>query len=110
MADKTTTNFPKMGPYPSQAEFYSLRGTPSPNTTQVKKGHSKGGMLEAATARPRRGIQERLGAKLAPQATLYTPNAAEAAATQRNVVTVPSRVGSRDFYDRRMYGQTGAAG
>jgi len=69
------------------------------------RGGSKGGMLEGATASHKANVQERLGAKLAPQATLYAPNAAEASATQRNVVTVPSAIGNRDFYLRRQYGQ-----
>lgn len=69
------------------------------------KNDSKGGMLEAATASHRAGIQERLGFKGAPQTTLYAQNAAEAGLTQRNVVTVPSAIGNRDFYLRRQYGQ-----
>jgi hypothetical protein len=63
----------------------------------VKKGYSKGGMLEAATASPRRQIQESMGAQLHPTATLYTANAAEASQVMRNVKIVPATTGYRDF-------------
>src|SRR4051794_16746242 len=69
----------------------------------VPKKGGVGGMLEAATATHRRGIQERMGAQFAPTAVLYKQNAAEASATQRNVRIVPSAVGNRDFYLRRQY-------
>lgn len=71
----------------------------------VRKKNSKGGALESATASHRAGIQEKLGAQLHPTATLYKQNAAEASATQRNVRTVPSAVGNRDFWYKRAYGQ-----
>lgn len=80
-------------------------GAPSKNTKSVpKKTQGRGASPTGAKAN-RQGVQERLGAKLAPQATLYAQNAAEASATQRNVVTVQSAIGNRDFYLRRQYGQ-----
>jgi hypothetical protein len=48
---------------------------------------------------------ERNGASLRPTAILYQANAAESGVVQRNVVTVPSAVGNRDFYLRRQYRQ-----
>lgn len=71
----------------------------------VKKNNAKGGFLESATAKHRAGILERNGASLRPTATLYAANAASAGDVQRNVVTVPSAIGNRDFYQRRKYGQ-----
>jgi hypothetical protein len=71
----------------------------------AKKNQAKGGFLEAATAKHRPNIMERNGASLHPGAVLYQANAAEAGLMQRNVVTVPSAVGNRDFYLRRQYNQ-----
>jgi hypothetical protein len=70
-----------------------------------KKNQSKGGFLESATASHRPNIMERNGASLRPTAILYQANAAESGVVQRNVVTVPSAVGNRDFYLRRQYRQ-----
>uniref|UniRef100_A0AAU3I9C4 Uncharacterized protein n=1 Tax=Streptomyces sp. NBC_01393 TaxID=2903851 RepID=A0AAU3I9C4_9ACTN len=70
-----------------------------------KKNQAKGGFLESATASHRPAILERNGASLRPTAVLYQANAAEAGVVQRNVVTVPSAVGNRDFYLRRQYRQ-----
>jgi hypothetical protein len=71
-----------------------------------KKNQAKGGFLESATASHRPSIMERNGASLRPSAVLYQANAAEAGLVQRNVVTVPSAVGNRDFYLRRQYRQS----
>jgi hypothetical protein len=71
----------------------------------VKKNQAKGGFLEAATATHRPSIMERNGASLHPGAVLYQANAASANDVQRNVVTVPSAIGNRDFYLRRQYRQ-----
>lgn len=108
MADKTTTNFPKMGT--SQSKAVNVSGAPSKNTKPVRKKGAQGGSPEPATASHRQGVQERLGFKGAPQAAMSYPNAPEASLTQRNVRIVPSAVGNRDFYLRRMYGQTGNFG
>lgn len=98
--EKTTTSFPKMGTSAAQG----IRSAQVVKGKSVKKtGNSKGGMLEGATASHRANIQERLGAKLAPSAVLYAPNAAESSLTQRNVYTVPSRAGTGDFYLRKSY-------
>lgn len=108
MADKTTTNFPKMGT--SNARANNVSGAPSKNTKPVKKKNSKGGSAEPATASHRQGTLERLGFKGAPQTTMSYPTAPEASQTFRNVRIVPSAVGNRDFYLRRQYGQTGNFG
>lgn len=106
MADKTQTSFPKMGDDGIPNSVVNISGQRSKYTTPVPKtGNAKGGSGEPATASHRTGKLERLGAKGAPQATLYKQNAAEASATQRNVRTVPSAVGNRDFYSKRQYGQ-----
>lgn len=108
MADKTTTNFPKMGK--SMAQANNVSGAPSKNTKPVRKKNSKGGSGEPATASHRQGTQERLGFQGAPQTTMSYPNAPEAAQVLRRVYTVPSSLGNRDFYLKRQYGQTGQFG
>jgi hypothetical protein len=101
MAKSTTpSKFPTMGT--SASSVRNASAEPSKNTKLVsKKGNSKGGFLDAATATHRKGIQERMGGSYAPQATLYQPNAQESAQTFRKVVLVPSSVGNRDFWDAR---------
>jgi hypothetical protein len=97
----STGQFPTMGTSASR-----VRAVPAERGTKVaKKGSGKSSALEAATAFHRNNIQERLGAKCHPTATLYQANAASAGETQRNVHTVPSAIGARPFYDRRRYGQ-----
>jgi hypothetical protein len=103
MADKTTTNFPKMGT--SNARAVNQSAAPSKNTKRVKKKSTVSAKPEAATAAHRQGSLERLGFKGAPQTTMGYPTAPEAAQTQRNVHIVPSAVGNRDFYLKRQYGQ-----
>jgi hypothetical protein len=96
MADKTitTANRPTMGTSASKSFTVApVKGAKS----AVKKGYSKGGFLEAATATPRRQIQENMGAQLHPTATLYTQNAAEASQVLRNTRIVPSASGYKDF-------------
>jgi hypothetical protein len=111
MADKTNTSFSKVGEGIPKT-VVNRSGAPSPKTTPVPKtGNSKGGAIENATAKHRSGKLEKLGAKYAPQAKLYKPNAAESSATERNVRLMPSAVGNRDFWDKRkQYKQTGDFG
>lgn len=98
-----TGSFPTMGTSVAQA---GVKAAPVLRGKSIKKtNQSKGGFLEAATAVHRPNIQESLGAKLHPTATLYAPNAASANEVQRNVYTVPSSMGNRDFYLRRRYNQ-----
>lgn len=97
----TVTSPAKMGEEMAHAQAVSAQ---SPNVKYQPRGNSKGGP-EQATANHRTGIQERLGAKYAPQMPLYAANAPEASLTQRNVRVVPSAVGNRDFYLKRQYGQ-----
>lgn len=77
-------------------------GAPSRNTKPVRRKNATGGMLDAATANHRSGIQERMGAQLHPTAVLYAANAAEASNVQRNTRIVPSAVGYKDnFWAKR---------
>ena len=99
------------GPQPSTGSFPTVgesaaahQVTPVLSGTLVARKGAAGGALEAATANHRANIEEHLGAQLAPTATLYAANAAEASATYRNVKIVPSAVGNRDFYDKRATG------
>lgn len=78
---------------------------PQAGKSVPRTGEAKGGFLEAATATHRANIQEKLGAKLHPQTTLYKANSAEANDVQRNTRMMPSAIGNRDFYARRQYGQ-----
>ncbi|MDX3260745.1 hypothetical protein PV336_16110 [Streptomyces sp. MI02-2A] len=101
-----TTNDPKLRPTMGNGASH-LGNVPAPvkGKSVSKKNQAKGGFLEAATATHRASIMERNGASLHPTATLYQANAASAGDVQRNVVTVPSAVGNRDFYLRRQYRQ-----
>jgi hypothetical protein len=98
----STGQFPTMGT--SASRVRAVPPDPKHTKTVAKKGSGKSSALEAATANHRPNIQERLGAKCHPTATLYKPNAASAGETQRNVYTLPAATGNRPFYDRRRYG------
>lgn len=99
----TTTSPAKMGEEMAHAQANSAQ---SPNVKyRPRGGGNKGGAAEAATRSHRAGHQERLGAKFAPQMALYAPNAAASSETGRNVRTLPSAVGNRDFWFKRQYGQ-----
>lgn len=101
--DKTTTHFATMG-IALATQFLNQSGAPSSYTKPVRKtGEAKGGAAPAATANHRKGMEERLGAKLAPQAAICYPNSPEpASAVQRNTLRVPSASGWTDnFWDRR---------
>ena len=100
----TKTKFEKVGDNVARSIGGSQSAKPQRGTL-VKKGNSKGGMLEGATAVHRANIQETLGASWHPTATLYAANAPEAGLVQRNVRTVQSAIGNRDFYLKRAYGQ-----
>lgn len=108
MADKTTTNFAKMGT--SQSRANNVSGAPSPHTKPVRKKSTVSAKPEAATAAHRQGQLESLGFKGAPQTTMSYPTAPEASQTLRRVRIVPSSLGNRDFYLKRQYGQTGVFG
>lgn len=98
----TVTSPAKMG---EEMAYPQANESQSPN---LKYAPRNGGKSDApvGTAVPgRRNIQERLGAKYAPQMTLYAQNAPEASSTYRNVRLVPSSVGNADFYAKRQYGQ-----
>lgn len=102
--DKTTTNFTKMGTS-AATTVDNLSAAPSKNTKPVPRKTTVSGAPQPATASIRKHVLERNGASYTPTATLYAQNAAEASATQRNTVVVPSALGNRDFYLRRRYGQ-----
>lgn len=99
----TRTKFEKVGDQVAANVGLSARGPQRGKL--VKKGNSKGGMLEGATAAHRANVQERLGPQFQPKVTLYAQNAASATETQRNTRIVQSAVGNRDFYLKRQYGQ-----
>lgn len=99
MADKTTTNFPKMGTE-AATTWENVSGRASIGLRTARPGYS---MVEAATAGSRRQIQERLGHKGAIQARMVYENSPEAGGV-RNTYTVPSKAGNRDFWDKRNRG------
>ncbi|MEV4454414.1 hypothetical protein [Microbispora sp. NPDC049633] len=101
MADKTSHNFPKVGTSVA-TNWTNTSGNPQRGTLVPKHGPS---MVEAALAGNRRNVLERLGHKGAVQVPMYSQNAPEASATQRNVYTVPSKAGLSDFWAKRQYGQ-----
>lgn len=102
--DKSTTKFTKMGTS-AASTVDNLSAAPSKNTKRVPKKTTVSAAPQPATVSIRQHVYERNGASYAPKATLYAQNAAEASATQRNTVVVPSALGNRDFYLRRRYGQ-----
>lgn len=107
MSDSTKTQFEKMG---TSAAHATVMSDASPNLKFRPKGGASGGAPMAGGTGIRQGIQERLGAKYAPQVNMVTVNQPEASEEFRNVKLVPSAVGNRDFYARRAYGQTGDFG
>jgi hypothetical protein len=105
-SDIVTTDNPSLRPtMGTDASRLGNAAKPIKGRSVPKKNQAKGGFLESATAQHRPNILERNGASLRPTATLYAANAAEAGVVQRNVVTVPSALGNRDFYLRRQYRQ-----
>jgi hypothetical protein len=98
----TVTSPAKMG---EEMAYAQANNAQSPNVTLRPKGGSVSGAPVGTISGVKPGHQERLGAKYAPQMTLYVPNAAAASETQRNVRVVPSAVGNRDFFLKRQYGQ-----
>lgn len=101
-ADKSTTTFETMG----TSMAHPVAAVPSPHTVRVPKGHAKDGSGDPATANIRPHTYERNGFKGAPQMGHSFPNSPESAGTLRNVRYFRSAAGSRDFYERRQYGQT----
>lgn len=115
MADKTTTNFQKVGNEAANVRV-GVRDAGSPNLKYRPKGGAKGGGIQREKGAPgRANVQtndnsvpqspERLGAKWAPQMVMSSPQAPESQSTGRNVRLFRSAVGSRDFYAKRQYGQ-----
>lgn len=102
MADKTSTNFRKMGTDAAYATNQS--GAPSANTILAPRHNTQSGS-DGATASHRQASLERNGFKGAPQVNHVYPQAPEASNVQRNVRLMPSAIGNRDFYLRRQYGQ-----
>lgn len=98
----TVTSPAKMGESMAHPNSVSAE---SPNVQYRPRGHSKDAAAVGTISGPRSQHQERLGAKFAPQMTMYAQNAAAASETRRNVRLVPSAIGNRDFYLKRQYGQ-----
>lgn len=82
MADKVRTKDATVGK--ANAKAVNRSASDVRKGYSVKKGHAKGGMLEAATVAHEQNIQESLGSSLRPTANLYAPNAAESGLTQRS--------------------------
>ena len=101
MADKTTTEFQKMGTDSAYAE--NLSGAPSANTHPVPRKNTQAGAVPG-TKSNRIGTLERNGFQGAPQVSYEYPNSPEAGNTFRNVRLMPSAKGNRDFYARRAEG------
>src|SRR5205823_2072591 len=101
MADKTKTEFQKMGTDAAYAE--NISGAPSANTHPVARKNTQAGPVPGSKAN-RQATMERNGFQGAPQVTYEYPNAPEAANVSRNVRLVPSAKGNRDFYARRAEG------
>ncbi|GAA2321927.1 hypothetical protein GCM10010149_88780 [Nonomuraea roseoviolacea subsp. roseoviolacea] len=100
MADRTTTQFPKMGDDARNWENISVKASTDLRTP--RKGYS---MVEGAFANHRAQRFERGGHKGAIQARVSYPNSPEAGATQHNTRTVPSSKGNTDFWAKRNLGQ-----
>lgn len=98
MADKTKTEFQKMGTDNAYAE--NISGAPSANTHPVSRKNTQAGPVEG-TKSNRQGTLERNGFQGAPQVAYSYPQAPEAAQVGRNVRLVPSAKGNKDFYARR---------
>jgi hypothetical protein len=103
---KTSTSFPTMGTSASRAR---VMADSAPSLKFVPRKGAKSGAA-VGTKGTRKGQQERLGFKGAPQVTMAYPNNPESSQEFRNVRLVPSAVGNRDFYLKRAYGQTGNFG
>lgn len=98
----TVTSPAKMGEEMAHAQSTAAE---SPNVKYAAR-HAPTMATEPATKSNRRGHQERLGAKYAPQMNMHSPDAAVGSQeTGRNVRIVPSAVGNRDFWNKRQFGQ-----
>ncbi|MDP9870413.1 MULTISPECIES: hypothetical protein [Streptosporangium] len=102
MADKTTTNFPKMGTE-AATTWSNVSSRASQGLRTPRQAYS---MVNDSLAGSRRNILERLGHKGAVQVRYSYPNSPESAATGRNVYLLPPSTGNRQFWDKRQYGQT----
>jgi hypothetical protein len=114
----TVTSPAKMG----EEMAHPVTGTPqSPNLKSVAKGGAKGGSIPREKGAPGRTnvltddnvvpkSPERLGAQWAPQMLMSSPQAPEAAQNTRNTRLLRPAAGSRDFWYKRQYGQTGNFG
>jgi hypothetical protein len=99
MADKVTTSFPTMG-----QDALAFANTSAKASTDLRTPRKAYSMVEAATAKHRNTILERLGHKGAIQATMVYPNSPEHSATQRNLHIMPRKAGLSDFSSRAAYG------
>lgn len=108
MADKTRSQFPKMGDEWITENLINCSGNRSPYTTPVPRKTQGRGASPTGVKKNRNNngmIQEAHGPTFRPVTTLYKQNAAEASATQRNTRIVPAAVGDRDFWAARQYSQ-----
>lgn len=108
MADKITTEFPKMGDSGIPDSVVNMSGDRSAYTKLVgRKTEGRGASPTGVKKnRGRSMIHEANGPKGIPVATLYKPNAAQASDTQRNTKIMKPAMGDRDFWAKRQYGQS----
>lgn len=102
-SDTEVSTFPKMGDTSITDGLVNVSGNRSPYTMQVPRKGPLGdtGQESQKTNRSASMIHEAHGPTFRPVATTCFPNAPEASQTQRGLRTVPSSVGSRDFWDNR---------
>lgn len=108
MADKSRTQFPKMGDEWITKNLINCSGDRSPYTITVGKKTEGRGASPTGVKKNRNNngmIHEANGPTFRPVTTLYKQNAAEASATQRNTKLVPNAIGDRDFWAARQYSQ-----
>lgn len=104
MADKVTTDFPKLGKGGATAKNTSGR----PTTKAVPKGGAvAGGVVDAMLVRGKRNVNERLGAVHTPQASYAPQEDPAASANLRNTRIVKPAKSWCDFGSGRQYGNSG---
>lgn len=98
----TITSPAKMG---EEMAYPRAVAAESPNVKYRPRGGGKSDAPVGTIHGVRPGHQERLGAKWAPQMVMSSPQAPESGLVGKNVRTLPSAVGNRDFFFKRQYGQ-----
>lgn len=106
--ESTTSSFPKMGDEGIPHSVVNLSGQRSPYTMPGKgRGSVSTDKDPGAGTKANRSaslIKEAQGPVCKPQQKISFPNSPEASKIQRNVRTVPSSIGNRDFWAKRAEG------